>query len=130
MDPRVRRTLRALAKTRSHEEMKSLFAAIRAADDDALLQSALATASSRRASDPAAALARRLAPIVATADEKAALVIESLAETQGPIGVQPDGLTPTLRKLVARYGEPAVGAAIDALMARLAHWGSTRERVT
>lgn len=127
MDAATRRTLRMLARTRSPAELAALFAAIRAGEDDTLL--AAATERIERRADFASAIAARLAPIVATAAEKAEMLIEALAEREGAIAMRATGLQPTIRKLAARYGEGAVEFAADALMARMAQWGSTRERV-
>lgn len=128
MDAAIRRTLRMLARTRTSEELAALFAAIRNQADDALLDTAPAPKRGRNA-EFANQVADRLAPIVAPAAEKAEMLIEALAEREGPVAVRADGLVPTVRKLVARYGEDSVRAATDALMARLEQWGSTRERV-
>ncbi len=131
LDPATQRTLRMLARTRSRREMEALFAAIRAESDRALLAAAAApTKKSKPAPDFAAKIAAQLAPILGPATEKAEMLIDALAETQGPVAITPAGLVPTVRRLVARYGEHAVAHAADALMARLAAWGSTRERVT
>lgn len=131
LDDATLRTLRMLARTRTRREMETLFAAIRAGSDRALLAAAAPPAQKKKAApDFAAKIAAQLAPILGPATEKAEMLIDALAETQGPIGIAPAGLVPTIRRLVARYGEHAVAHAADALMARLAQWGSTRERVT
>ena len=131
LDAATLRTLRMLARTRTRKEMETLFAAIRAESDRALLAvAAPAMTRKKPAPDFAARIAAQLAPVLGPATEKAEMLIDALAETQGPIGLAPAGLVPTIRRLTARYGEHAVGHAADALMARLARWGSTRERVT
>ena len=83
-----------------------------------------------RDGDLAARVTAMLAPVVARASEKADMLIDELAHTEGPVAIKADGLAPTVRRLAARYGEDAVEAAAIALMARLKAWGSTRERVT
>ena len=128
MDAATRRTLRRLARTRTPEQLAALFAAIRSHDDAALLAAPAKTR--RRNAGFAEAQAARLAPIVAPAAEKAEMLLEAFAERHGPVSIRPDGLLPTIRRLAAQYGEDTVAAAVDALMARLAQWGSTRERVT
>jgi hypothetical protein len=56
--------------------------------------------------------------------------MSAVVETHGePAPFQPRGLTPTIRRLAAHYGERAVVEATDALLARMAAWGSLRERV-
>lgn len=131
MDDATLRTLRMLARTRSRKEMETLFAAIRAESDRALLAAAAPPAKKKQpAPDFAARIAVQLAPILGPATEKAEMLIDALAETQGPVSIAPAGLVPTVRRLATRYGEPAVAQAADALMTRLAAWGSTRERVT
>jgi hypothetical protein len=131
LDEATLRTLRMLARTRSRKEMETLFAAIRAESDRALLAAAAPPQKKKAAApDFAAKIAEQLAPILGPATEKAEMLIDALAETQGPVSVVPAGLVPTIRRLVARYGEHAVSHAAGALMTRLATWGSTRERVT
>lgn len=140
MDAAARRALMQLARTRTRAEMKALFAAIRATSDADLLRSAGlhpgkrarrgAAGAQGQAGDFPAAIAAQLAPILGPAAEKAEMLIDALAETVGPVDIRAAGLAPTIRKLAARYGEDAVAAAADALMARLKAWGSTRERVT
>lgn len=134
MTPSLRRTLRALARSRSRTELKALFAAIRAHDDAALLDIAAPAARTKTGARPTGDLAQRvaatLAPIVARADEKAQLLADTLAELQhAPALDNVRGLAPTVRKLAALHGDKAVLAAADAVMERLRSWGSTRERV-
>lgn len=131
LDEATLRTLRMLARTRTRREMETLFAVIRAESDRALHAAAAPpTKRKKPAPDFAAQIAAQLAPILGPATEKAEMLIDALAETQGPVTIAPAGLVPTIRRLVARYGEHAVAHAADALMARLTTWGSTRERVT
>ena len=129
LDAATLRTLRMLARTRSRAELETLFAAIRAGSDRALLDAAAPPKRKAATQDFAAKIAAQLAPILGPAAEKADMLIDALAETKGPVAIRPDGLVPTIRRLAARYGEQAVALAADALMARLAAWGSTRERV-
>jgi hypothetical protein len=129
MDKATARTLRMLARTRTKAELAALFAAIRAESDKALLAAAAPPKKAPRRKDFAAGVAERLAPILGPATEKAEMLIDALAATHGEIDIPAVGLLPTIRKLAARYGEDAVAAAADALMARLKAWGSTRERV-
>ena len=131
LDDATLRTLRMLARTRTRTEMETLFAVIRAESDRALHAAAAPPAKRKKpAPDFAAKIAAQLAPILGPATERAEMLIDTLAETHGPVNVVAAGLVPTIRRLVSRYGEHAVAHAADALMARLAAWGSTRERVT
>jgi hypothetical protein len=131
MDAATRRTLRRLARSRSTSELAALFAAIRAADDAALLaiaQSSEPTPAPE--SDFAADIAARLSAILARADEKADMLCAALAREVGAVEIVASGLQPTIRKLAARYGEDAVRRAVDAVLADMAAWGSTREHVS
>lgn len=131
LDPAVTATLRMLSRTRSRKEMETLFAAIRAESDRTLLAAAApAPKKTPPTPDFAARIAAQLAPILGPATEKAEMLIDALTESEGPVSIAPSGLVPTIRKLAKRHGEHAVARAADALMARLATWGSTRERVT
>ena len=131
LDPAVTTTLRMLARTRSKKEMEALFTAIRAESDRALLAAAAPPPKKALAPpDFAAKVAAQLAPILGPATEKAEMLIDALSEVEGPIAIAPAGLVPTIRRLARRHGEHAVARAADTLMARLAAWGSTRERVT
>lgn len=130
MDAATLRTLRMLARTRTKVELAALFAAIRASSDKALLAAAAPPTKPERRADFAASIAKKLAPILGPATEKAEMLIDALAETHGPVTIPAAGLKPTIRKLAARYGEAAVDSAADALMVRLKAWGSTREKVT
>lgn len=130
MDAAVRRTLRMLARTRTKTELAALFAAIRATSDKTLLEAATAPPRTPGEPDFARRIADRLSPILGPAEEKAGMLVDSLAEIAGPTDIRPAGLLPTIRRLVARYGEAAVMEAAERLMQRLAAWGSTRERVT
>lgn len=131
LDPAVVATLRMLARTRSRQQMEALFAAIRAESDRALHAAAAPPPTKPpRAPDFAAKIAAQLAPILGPASEKAEMLIDALSEIEGPVSIEPTGLVPTIRRLAKRHGEHAVARAADRLMARLAEWGSTRERVT
>lgn len=128
MEASVRRTLRRLARRRSAEDMRLLFETIRALDDETLLAGAPAprTDASR---DFAAVIVARLQPVVAPAAEKAQLLVDAMERPEA-LSLDAVGLKPTIRKLAARFGEAAVAAAADRMLAAAERWGSSRERVT
>lgn len=131
MDEATRKTLKRLRRTRTPAEMKSLFKAVRA-QSDAVLLAEIAPPRKRRTAkaDFATKLATRFTVIQGPASDKADALIGVLEETHGVIDIASGGLVPVIRTLARRFGEKAVAAAADALLARLEASGSMRERVT
>lgn len=131
MDDATRKTLKSLRRTRTPAQMRSLFKAVRAQGDAELLAE-IAPPKKRPApnADFATKLAARLAVIQGPASDKADALIGVLEETHGPIDIAAGGLVPVIRRLARRFGEKAVAAAMDDLLARLEAAGSMRERVT
>lgn len=131
MDEATRKTLKRLRRTRTPAEMKSLFKAVRA-QSDAVLLAEIAPPRKRRTAkaDFATKLATRFTVIQGPASDKADALIGVLEEAHGVIDIASGGLVPVIRTLARRFGEKAVAAAADALLARLEASGSMRERVT
>ncbi|MFZ4603899.1 MAG: hypothetical protein ACOYM8_15755 [Caulobacterales bacterium] len=122
MTPKDRAALKPLARAgRDRAALCALFEVIRRTDDDALL--AVLTAPTRprpQPADLAADVRARLAPLLASAQEKADALAVAMARVAGDRPIEARGLTAMARALAARYGDDAVRAAAAALMAEIA----------
>lgn len=109
------KALRALARGRSAEALKALFAAIRRASDAALLAAieTQAPAAGRRSADPLLRdVEAKLKPILAPAAEKADMLVEHMARAQAcALDFEPRGLADALRRLRRRFTEDEIRTA-------------------
>jgi hypothetical protein len=124
--------LRARLRKASRQELKALFALVRAHDDRALL-AAVAPAKKKAAKrgDPLARdLEKALKPILAPAAEKAELLVEHMAKKhRRKLALAPRGLAEAARQLRANFSDEQIRAGAQSLVAQLAKLYGQRETV-
>jgi hypothetical protein len=126
MDRRSAEILARLRTRHSDEDLTALFAVIRTEPDVSLLKRTSSGRTTDAAGDPVrSAVDRAFAPVVARAEEKAALVLDSFEAMFRPSGVKLQTLTKTLRALTKAHGQSRVLQAVEALRVRLAAYSST-----
>lgn len=132
MTPTDKRALKALCGKRAKPELRRLFKLIRSHDDRALY--AAIAPPRKRAKTSGDPLLREveqsLRPILATAAEKADLLVEHLAKKHGrKLDIEAKGLADAVRRLRPVFSDAQIRAGVKTLLVEMAALYSTRETV-